>query len=329
METNVTNHRRIPRVAIVGARGIGKHHAKWWAMEGANVCAIAGTEPRTLTQAQEGLCALFPFEGKLYTDVAEMIRTERPDIVDICSPAPLHYAHTKMALLAGCHVLCEKPFVYDPALPSQTLIAQARELADLALDCGVRLGVCTQYSTGARVFERLWREHRGVEVVTEYHGHLESPAKGRTPDPERVWVDLSAHPLSVLLRLAPNSQIIWDSVWTHFTGYDAIVEADLRRVSLPPLHVFLVTRNSEDPPRNVRHFKYNGYIFDVEGEPDTDGVYGARIDTPDGSTHEIDMMRSLIRDFMAARPSADIWTSIQNLTWMLQLLDIAHARNQA
>ena len=329
MEMIATNHRRVPRVAIVGARGIGKHHAKWWALEGAEVCAIAGTEARTLAVAQEALCALFPFEGNLYTDVAEMIRTERPDIVDVCSPAALHYTHTRTAILAGCHVLCEKPFVFDASLPSQVMIAQARELADLALDCGVRLGVCTQYSVGARTFENAWREHRGAEVVTEYHGHLESPAKGRTPDPERVWVDLAPHPLSVLLRLAPNSQIIWDSVWTHFSSYDAIVEADLRRVGLPPLHVFLVTRNSEDPPRNVRHFKYNGYTFEVEGEQDATGVYGARIDTPDGTCHEIDMMRGLIRDFVAARPSADIWTSIQNLTWMLQLLDIAHARNQA
>ena len=28
------------RVAVVGASGIGKHHAKWWALEGADVAGL-------------------------------------------------------------------------------------------------------------------------------------------------------------------------------------------------------------------------------------------------------------------------------------------------
>lgn len=46
------------------------------------------------------------------------------DAVIVGSPAGLHYEHVKMALEAGCHVLCEKPFTLDPE--------QAVELVALA-----------------------------------------------------------------------------------------------------------------------------------------------------------------------------------------------------
>ena len=45
----------------------------------------------------------------VYASYEEMIKTEKPDFVDICTPS---YMHTDMAVKAmelGCHVLCEKP----------------------------------------------------------------------------------------------------------------------------------------------------------------------------------------------------------------------------
>ena len=218
-----------------------------------------------------------------------------------------------------------KPFVYDSGLDTLTLLAQAHELVALAKRQNLRLGVCTQYSAGARMLDRVWEEQHPCEVVMEYHGHLESPAKGREPDPGRVWIDLAPHPISVLLKLAPAGEIMWDSVWTHFEGYEAMAELSVRRAGLPPLHALIVTRNSVDPPRNVRHFKYNGVLFEVEGENDAGGVYQARVDTAAGSYRDLDMMRALIRDFAHGAPSADADESIRNLAWVLQLRDAALA----
>ena len=45
----------------------------------------------------------------VYASYEEMIKAEKPDFVDICTPS---YMHTDMAVKAmelGCHVLCEKP----------------------------------------------------------------------------------------------------------------------------------------------------------------------------------------------------------------------------
>ena len=54
------------------------------------------------------------FAGKYgirgYTDVAEMVKKEKIDVVIICTPHPAHKAPAVAAMEAGAHVLVEKPF---------------------------------------------------------------------------------------------------------------------------------------------------------------------------------------------------------------------------
>jgi len=44
----------------------------------------------------------------LYTDLAEMLRKEKPDVVSVCTQEPEHAEVTIACLEAGCHVCCEK-----------------------------------------------------------------------------------------------------------------------------------------------------------------------------------------------------------------------------
>ncbi len=325
MPSNPTKTGWRSKVAVIGARGIGKHHAKWWHAEGAEVCAFAGSSLGSLASTQQALAELFPFTGRAYADVAEMLDAERPDIVDVCSPPSLHYAHARQALEAGCNVLCEKPFVYDAALSNDELRAQARDLIAFAQSKELRLGVCTQYAAAARVFSRIWKERQPNEEIIHYHGHLESPAKNRPPDPRRVWIDLSPHPLSVLLALEPEAEIVPETLRTTFEGYEATAEFDFRAPGGTTRHALIVTRNAVQPPLNVRHFKYNGYPFVVEGQNDADGVYCARIETPDGNSLEPDMMRALIRDFLNAAPTTSHDAPFRNLDFMLRIMEAAES----
>ena len=154
------------RVAIVGARGIGRHHGNWWTLEGAEVCAFAGQTRGSVRETEAVLTGLFGFSGKGYTDVAGMLREEEPDIVDVCSPPACHAQHVRIALEAGCHVLCEKPFVYEPGRSAKELLAETEALLGLAEARGLLLGLCTQYTVGARIFRRWWDTHREGEPVT-------------------------------------------------------------------------------------------------------------------------------------------------------------------
>lgn len=60
----------------------------------------------------------------VYTNMDEFLGDSRVNTVYIATPNLLHYEQTKRALLAGKHVICEKPFC--------TSAVQARELAALA-----------------------------------------------------------------------------------------------------------------------------------------------------------------------------------------------------
>jgi predicted dehydrogenase len=312
------------RVALIGASGIGKHHAKWWHLEGADVCAFAGTTPESVAKAEAGLKALFPFEGRAYTDVEAMLQREKPDIVDVCSPHPCHYEHVRTALLSGCDVFCEKPFVYAPDAPAEELRRQTRDLCALAAEKRRKLGLCVQYSVGARMFLDIWKDRFGDRPVERYRGHLESPAKGRPADPERVWVDLGPHPLSVLWHLARG--MVPTEVGTSFQGYEACAQLRMESPAGDALECAIVTRNSLDPPQNVREFAFDDYVFRVEGATDEEGNYCARIDTPDGSHVRPDMMRVRIREFLNGEldDCGEIELNMELMTSVLEAARKAH-----
>ena len=311
------------RVAVVGASGIGKHHAKWWALEGADVCGFVGTCDASVAKTTETLKGLFPFEGRGYTDLAEMLDAEKPDMVDVCSPPALHYDHVRASLAAGCHVLCEKPFVYDREVPHDTLIEQARDLVERAAKAGLRLGVCTQYVAAARIIRGIWKETRSDHMANFYKVHLASPARDRGPDPERIWIDLGPHPLSGLQDLTHGGEICWDTVKTDFDGYGARATFTAKRMSGETIDCEVITGNTTEAPPHIREVTLDDYRFVIGGVNDADGVYCAKIESGDDARVEPDFMRLLIREFLAGTPMADGAVGVTNLEWLLRILAIA------
>ncbi|MCL4692325.1 MAG: Gfo/Idh/MocA family oxidoreductase [Candidatus Hydrogenedentes bacterium] len=313
-----------PRVAIVGASGIGKHHAKWWDLEGADVCAFAGTSDARIAQTGNTLRELFGFNGRGYRDIDAMLREERPDIVDICSPPHLHAGHCARALDAGAHVLCEKPFVYDPAVPTDKVLEQAAILAHRADRLGLRLGVCTQYSAGARTFRDLWRRESGSGPLRKFRGQLETPARGQTPDPIETWIDLASHPISMLLEVAPGCRIDWSSLDVAFEGRTACARF---RADVPDggrVDCELVTRNTDSEHLRMCHL--NDWEVRVEGCRGADGVYRAKLVTQHGQTETDDFMHALIREFRNETVLPDLGVSLVNLTITLRILQFAVER---
>ena len=116
------------RVAILGATGIGKHHAKWYALEGCEVAAFLGSSERTVERTAAAMRDLFGFVGQGYTNADELLAKESLDAVSVCTPHHLHKAHTIKALRAGLHVLCEKPLVWDGDKSSAQMLADAEEM---------------------------------------------------------------------------------------------------------------------------------------------------------------------------------------------------------
>ena len=73
----------------------------------------------------KAMAAEFGIE-KVYTSMDEMLADPAIEMVYVASPNSIHYGQTKAALLAGKHVICEKPFAPTVA-EADELIALAKE----------------------------------------------------------------------------------------------------------------------------------------------------------------------------------------------------------
>ena len=126
------------RIGLVGFGFMGKTHL--WSVKNlpffyktaelgfeAEVVAVcASTLERAQAVAKEyGI-------SKAMATAKEIIADPTVDVVDICSPNPYHFEVAKAAILAGKHVLCEKPLTVTAA--------ESRELAALADQHGVICG---------------------------------------------------------------------------------------------------------------------------------------------------------------------------------------------
>ncbi|MBQ8742155.1 MAG: Gfo/Idh/MocA family oxidoreductase [Clostridia bacterium] len=99
------------KVAIVGVGGMGGVHFNIYRnMEGIEFVAACDIRFEMLKQ-KAGENPSF----RLYDDYAEMLATEKPDLVDICTPTHLHVEQAIMAMESGANVLSEKPMGIDSA----------------------------------------------------------------------------------------------------------------------------------------------------------------------------------------------------------------------
>jgi myo-inositol 2-dehydrogenase/D-chiro-inositol 1-dehydrogenase len=118
------------RVCMVGAGGFGHRHAKVWAENGnVEFLAVCGrTQARTQARANE-------FGIRAYTDTAEMIEQEKPDLVDVVTQEMDQYnAITGILNKGGVRaVFTEKPL--------GTTIEQAYRMIKLAREKGIDFGV--------------------------------------------------------------------------------------------------------------------------------------------------------------------------------------------
>jgi len=93
------------KVAIVGCGKIADAHVEEARkIPGVEVVAVCDQEPIMAEQL-----AVRYAVPRWYADCAEMLATERPNVLHITTPPQSHLALTRQAVAAGCHVFMEKP----------------------------------------------------------------------------------------------------------------------------------------------------------------------------------------------------------------------------
>ena len=118
------------RTAIFGTGFMGRVHLEAVRrVESVEAAAIAGRREDAARRLGTGFSI-----PTITTDYHEVLRDPAIDAVHICTPNTQHFSMTKEALLAGKHVLCEKPLT--------TTVAEAEELVALAAQKNLRNCVC-------------------------------------------------------------------------------------------------------------------------------------------------------------------------------------------
>jgi predicted dehydrogenase len=194
------------KVGIVGGRGIGKHHAKWFARAGCEVTAVYGTTPESAAAAAAGLRDLFGFTGRAFHEWDRFRSEGGFDVCSIGSPMEEHLANVRDLAADGKHLLCEKPLVWNWEFDAERLRTDAAALVEAARAAGIILAVNAQYPVLLEGFAALHRAALGRDPeYRRLHFVMETKASPRTTQgPADAWVDLGPHPLAVLDQLAPG-----------------------------------------------------------------------------------------------------------------------------
>jgi predicted dehydrogenase len=178
---------RTIQVGVVGAGYWGPNLIRnFAALPEATLAMICDLDPKRLHAV-----------GEQYPDVA--LTTNYQDLLDsdvdaiaIATPVKTHYALVKQALLAGKHVLVEKPLTAN--------VRQAAELVALAKAQGLLLMVDHTMVLSPAV-RKLCELVRGGELGDIWHVSMERLALGLFRRDVNVLWDLAPHDISILLEV--------------------------------------------------------------------------------------------------------------------------------
>ncbi|MBI2191955.1 MAG: Gfo/Idh/MocA family oxidoreductase [Planctomycetes bacterium] len=317
-----------PTVAIVGASGVGKHHAKWFHLAGCEVVAFAGTSTESCEKTAAALREVFPFQGRGYSDLGELLSACRPRLAAVCTPPQLHVEHVVRCLEAGCEVLCEKPLYWECGQPTAEQMAEVERA--LTVSARTRpFAVNLQFAAGVGPYLEVYRQRRGNEPgeVREFFAHL-SPRPGRQArPPEWYWNDMGPHALSLLLGFAPDAELMLDTIDCRVGPSGTSARFCVR------------TRGGECPVeievaapvggQAVRRFGVNGLVVDYVSRSDAAGQFRTYLVHEGREWVFEDFMKSSIERFIDAaargrgRPFVSAQEAARNLRMQLEVFDRA------
>lgn len=311
------------RVAIVGARGVGKFHAQWYAKEGCDVVAFVASRPETIPQDKSLLKSVVPnFSGRGYSNLSEMLESEKPDIVSVCSPHHLHAEHCLEALNRSVHVLCEKPLVWLGPNRLDEALNRAKEVVNCAKQLRLQFAVNTQYAAAVPHLREIWREQSLSEIPRQLTLTMEAKIRERDTSGVNLWIDLAPHPLSVLMALFPGAELELDSIafeeGSDFLSARFAIQWQGFRI---PITVN-VRRHEGELDRSVVWDDFKVEFVPFVGE---DGIYRIKLKWHEGERVVDDFMQVSIRQFVRSvsgesTPLCDGETAMRQMEWLVALV---------
>lgn len=128
------------RVAICGSGNRGR--TVWQKLVYSSPdCELVGVQDPAQASLDQAIAGGHVTREMCFSELDDMLRTTRPEVVIVCTPNHLHARMAETALRAGCDVLVEKPLASE--------LGDAVGLVKLARLTGNRLGVVQNWRTKA------------------------------------------------------------------------------------------------------------------------------------------------------------------------------------
>ena len=183
------------KIGLIGCGFMGAMHAEAWLrlFDRAQLVAIAdGNAERVKPFAERG--------GRIYTDADEMLKKERLDVVDICTPTALHAPCLLKAMEQVHDVIVEKPLCLTVEETDILLEAQKRT------GTRVQVGHSVRFNPEYEYLAEAVRSKTYGEVRTAHFKRLRTPPIGMIAfDDENVTggvaLDLHIHEVDFVRAL--------------------------------------------------------------------------------------------------------------------------------
>ena len=321
----------VATVAILGAGGIGKNHARWFAKHGCQIVSFLGTSEESNEATQRQLNREFGFEGQAFTSLEVLLRETRPEIVCVATPATFHFLHALESLESGAHVLCEKPLTYAPGRKPRENVAGAVELIKTAKKRNLLLGAQLQYGAATPILTKL--ADITPEEVGDFAMEIETTNASAPRDPRELWVDLGPHSVAVTQFLAGEGATLVEDSIQFFERINGPMSEASARFTVRRADERLVTVRSivRFAPKDAmwraphRRFAFNGRVVSYRGYKMPSGEYAAQYTAPDGyDSHYPDPVDYLVGNFVRAVKGEeeliiDGEFGKRNLDWLLKI----------
>lgn len=164
------------KLGIVGTGTIAREllpHLRAWGYEPAALCGTLRSR-----QITESLCAQYGIGGA-YSSYEAMLAEAKPEAVYLAVPNQLHFRYAEQALLAGIHVIVEKPMCAN--------LRQAEALARLAKERELFLfeAISTRYLPNYQTLRSLLPQVGRLRLVScnfsQYSRRYDAFRAGQTP----------------------------------------------------------------------------------------------------------------------------------------------------
>lgn len=177
------------RVAVVGAGLMGQWHCHFAKQCGAEIVAVVDPE----SSRGAALAGKFGCTA-VFTSLDEMLNTNDANIVHICTPTRTHQEIATKCVLAGRHVLLEKPVTET--------VESTRSLLELARTKNVLLNPIHQFGFQRGFREMLEHQERLGSLVRADFITCSAGGTDKAPSARRdVMLEILPHPTSLFYRI--------------------------------------------------------------------------------------------------------------------------------